>query len=260
VVAGDLLLSAALYEVGGSDAARPSVRARAEGDGWVLNGQKVCVPLADGAARILVPASTGGEGVGVFLLDPRTDGVRTERGLANNYERQFVLTLDGAKISQDDVLGDPTSGAEIVRWLVARARTAIAAMELGLCEAALRLTAEYTATRKQFGRPIGTFQAVTMRAADAFIDLECMKSTLWQAAWRLEAGLTADVEVGAAKWWACRGGNRVVHTAMHLHGGTGADVDYPVHRYLLWSRHLELQLGGAGRQLAEIGAAAAAGG
>lgn len=257
VVSGETLLSAALHELGSADAARPGVTAVAEGDAWVLSGEKVCVPLAGAAARILVPATTGDEQVGVFLVDPGSEGVRLEPSIANNYERQSVMTLDGVKVGTDDVLGDPVAGDEIVKWLVARARVAIAALELGVCEAALRMTAEYTATRKQFGRPIGTFQAVTMRAADGFIDLECMKSTLWQAGWRLEAGLPAEVEVNAAKWWACRGGNRVVHAAMHLHGGTGADIDYPVHRYFLWSRHLELLLGGAGQQLAEIGAAAA---
>jgi len=257
VVSGETLLSAALHELGGDNAAHPSVRAQASGDAWVLTGMKVCVPLADAAARILVPAAAGEGRTGVFLVDPKAQGVLLERGFANNFERQFVLTLDGVEVGPDDVLGDPQAGAEIVDWVVERARTAIAAMELGVCEAALRMTAGYTATRKQFGRPIGTFQAVTMRAADGFIDLECMRSTLWQAAWRLEEGLSAAAEVNAAKWWACRGGNRVVHTAMHLHGGTGADVDYPVHRYFLWSKHLELLLGGAGQQLAEIGAAAA---
>jgi alkylation response protein AidB-like acyl-CoA dehydrogenase len=257
VVSGETLLSAALHELGSSDAAHPGAAAQAQGDAWVLSGQKICVPLADQAARILVPAATGEGHVGVFLVDPKSPGISLERGLANNFERQYVLRLDDVRVGSHDVLGDPTAGAEIVRWLVLRARTAIAAIELGVCDAALRMTAEYTATRKQFGRPIGTFQAVTMRAADAFIDLECMKSTLWQAAWRLEEDLPADVAVNAAKWWACRGGNRVAHAAMHLHGGTGADIDYPVHRYFLWSKHLELLLGGAGQQLAEIGAAAA---
>ncbi|MBW2696241.1 MAG: acyl-CoA/acyl-ACP dehydrogenase [Deltaproteobacteria bacterium] len=258
VVSGETLLTAALHEVGSSDAANPGVTAKPEGDHWILSGQKSCVPLGDLAARILVPAATGDGQIGVFLVDPKSAGVQLEAGLANNFERQYVLALDGVKVGPDDVLGDPAAGAEIVNWLVVRARTAIAAIELGVCDAALRMTAEYTATRKQFGRPIGTFQAVTMRAADSFVDLECMKSTLWQAAWRLEEGLPAASYVNAAKWWACRGGNRVVHTAMHLHAGTGADIDYPVHRYFLWSKHLELLLGGAGRQLAEIGAAAAA--
>ena len=80
-----------------------------------------------------------------------------------------------------------------------------------------------------------------------------MRSTLLQAAWRLDDGRSAEVEVHAAKWWACRGGQRVVHTAQHIHGGIGADVDYPIHRYLLWSKQLDLTLGGAAPQLARLG-------
>jgi len=94
---------------------------------------------------------------------------------------------------------------------------------------------------------------VTLRAADAFVDVEAMRSTLWQASWRLAQGLRAAEQVAAAKWWACRGGQRVVHTAQHLHGGTGADIHYPIHRYFLWARQLELTLGGAGEQLGRLG-------
>ena len=129
----------------------------------------------------------------------------------------------------------------------------LCAIQLGVAEEALRRTAEYITQRKQFNRPIATFQGVTMRAADAYIDIECMRSTLYQAAWRLSAGLSAGPEVAAARWWACRGGQRVVHTAQHLHGGIGSDVDYPIHRFFLWSKQLELMLGGASQQLARLG-------
>jgi alkylation response protein AidB-like acyl-CoA dehydrogenase len=228
--------------------------ARARGENWSLDGEKVCVPCAAQAARILVPAAVGEGQLGIFLVDPNAAGVRLEEGIANHHERQFQLTLSGAEVPAEDVLGSAENGAEILAWMRDRAQTALAALQLGVCEAALARTAEYTADRKQFGRPIGTFQAVTMRLADAFIDLECMKSTLWQALWRLEEGLPASAEAAAAKWWACRGGSRVAHTAMHLHGGIGADIDYPIHRYLLWAQQIRLTLGGAGEQLARIGA------
>jgi alkylation response protein AidB-like acyl-CoA dehydrogenase len=255
VVAGKIMLSAALQETGPFEPSHPQTRARARGEGWVLEGEKVCVPCAPQAARILVPAATDEGRVGVFLVDPKAPGVGLEAGIANNHERQFQLTLSGAEISPEDCLGDPDSDEEIIPWVVDRAQTALAALQFGVCQAALAQTAEYTTDRKQFGRPIGTFQAVTMRIADAFIDLECMKSTLWQAAWRLEEGLPAAADSATAKWWACRGGSRVAHTAMHLHGGIGADIDYPIHRYLLWAQQIGLTLGGAGEQLARIGGA-----
>jgi alkylation response protein AidB-like acyl-CoA dehydrogenase len=254
VTTGETLLTAALDELGSSDPTRPITSTRATGSSWVIEGEKVCVPLAAIAARILVPASTPDGGVVVFLVDPASKGITLEAAVANNYERQFRVTFDRVELGPDDVLVDATKGAEVTRWLHRLTKVATAAIHLGVAEEALRRTAEYTSTRKQFGREIGTFQAVTMRCADAFIDVECMRSTLWQAVWRLEQDLPADTEVAAAKWWACRGGNRVVHAAMHLHGGIGADIDYPIHRYLLWSKQLELTAGGAGVQLAEIGA------
>jgi alkylation response protein AidB-like acyl-CoA dehydrogenase len=254
IVSGETLLSAGLQELGRFDPTRPHTRARSEGDRWILDGEKVCVPCATRAARILVPASLGEGRVGVFLVDPEAKGVRLEEAVANNHERLFQLSMSAVEVSADDVLGDPQTGAAIIQWVADRAQVALAALQLGVCQAAVEKTAEYTTDRKQFGRPIGTFQAVTMRIADAYIDLECMKSTLWQAVWRLEEGLPAGAESAATKWWACRGGSRVAHTAMHLHGGIGADIDYPIHRHLLWAQQIGLTLGGAGEQLARIGA------
>ena len=93
-----------------------------------------------------------------------------------------------------------------------------------------------------------------MRVADAYIDVEAMRATLWRAAWLLGEGIDARSEALVAKWWACRGGQRVVHSAQHLHGGIGSDVDYPLHRYFLWAKQIELSLGAAGVSLARLGA------
>jgi alkylation response protein AidB-like acyl-CoA dehydrogenase len=117
----------------------------------------------------------------------------------------------------------------------------------------MRLTAEYTKTRRQFDRPIATFQAVAHRAADAYIDTEAISLTAWQAAWRLDEGLLATAEIAIAKFWAAEAGQRVVHTAQHLHGGIGVDKDYPLHRLFLLAKQLELTLGGATAQLLLIG-------
>ncbi len=253
VAAGEIVLSAALEEVGSEDPARPALKARAAGDRWILEGEKVCVPAARLAQRVLVPADTGDGGLGVFLVEPGAGGVELAAASTTNWERTFRMRFSSVEVGPQDMLGTPASGREVIEWLELRAQVALCAMQLGVAEAALRATAEYTSTRKQFGRPIATFQGVALRAADAFIDIEAMRSTLWQATWRLEAGRPAAEEVAAAKWWACRGGQRVVHTAQHLHGGTGSDIDYPVHRHFLWARQLELTLGGASHQLARLG-------
>ena len=116
------------------------------------------------------------------------------------------------------------------------------------------MTAEYTKTREQFDRPIATFQAVGQRAADAYIDTEAIAAHgAGRRSWRLVRGPAGGDEVAIAKFWAAEGGQRVVHAAQHLHGGIGVDRDYPLHRYFLWAKQLELTLGGATRSCLTIG-------
>jgi len=248
------VVTAALEEAGGADPARPRARAVKDGSRWRLEGEKVCVPAAHLAHCILVPARTDDSAIGVFLVEPEAPGVALERQITTNREPHGRLTLDGAAVSADAVLGKPGDGAGIVEWITDRALVGLCAIQVGVAEEALRRTADYAGQRKQFDRPIATFQAVAMRAADAYIDVECMRSALDQAAWQVSAGLPAGREIAAAKWWACRGGERVVHTAQHIHAGIGSDIDYPIHRFFLWSKQIELTLGGASHHLARLGA------
>ena len=253
VVAGDLVLTAALVEVG-SEPTQPVTTARRHGAGWRLDGVKVCVPAAHVAGRVLVPAATGEDTVGLFLVDPTADGVRAEDQQTTSYQPEQRLELDGVVVPAEDVLGDPEDGGPVLDWLLERATTAYCAVMVGVCEESLRLTAEYIKTREQFGRVIASFQAVGQRAADAYIDTEAIRLSAIQAAWRLASGLPAAEEVAVAKFWAADGGQRVVHAAQHLHGGMGVDRDYPLHRYFLWAKQLELTLGGATTQLRHLGA------
>ena len=134
----------------------------------------------------------------------------------------------------------------------------LCATQAGVIERALELTAEYARNRVQFGRPIGSFQAVTQRLADAYIDVEAVRLTMWQAAWLLsESDAEAGTAVATAKFWAADAGHRVAHTAVHVHGGLGIDMSYPVHRYFTAAKHHEFALGGATAQLRRIGAALA---
>jgi 3-oxocholest-4-en-26-oyl-CoA dehydrogenase beta subunit len=252
VVRGDVLLTAALSEAGANDPLRPRTTATRDGAGWRLDGSKPSVPGGHIADRVLVPASTGDRELGVFLVDPAGPGV--ERTVAVTTDRSKVahLTFAGAPAEQ---LGE--DGRRATAWMLDRALVGLCAMQVGVAEGALRMAAEYTSERQQFGRPLSTFQGVALKAADAYIDTEAMRVTLWQAAWRLTAGLDASQEVMVAKWWAAEGGQRVVHITQHLHGGMGADIDYPVHRYFLWGKQIEDTLGGASAQLARLGRALA---
>jgi hypothetical protein len=187
-------------------------------------------------------------------VDPRARGVTLTASVTSTGEPLFDVTLSGVRVSEDARLGGAgADGAAILGWLAPRALTAVAALQAGVSDSALRLTAGYVKERVQFGVPIGSFQAVQHREADGFIDLEAMRWTLWQAAWRIDAGLPAARAAAVAKFWAAEGGSRIANASLHLHGGLGSDVDYPIHRHFLWSKALELMGGGAGATLAALG-------
>jgi alkylation response protein AidB-like acyl-CoA dehydrogenase len=145
-------------------------------------------------------------------------------------------------------------GADVLSWLVNRETLGLAALQLGVLERALELTADYARTREQFGRPIGSFQAVGQRLADAYIDVEALRLVTLEAAWRLSVGLPCAAELATAKFWAADAGHRVAHTAVHVHGGMGIDTDGPLHRYFLAAKRNEFALGSATAQLRRLGA------
>jgi alkylation response protein AidB-like acyl-CoA dehydrogenase len=127
------------------------------------------------------------------------------------------------------------------------------AFQLGVVERALELTAQYAREREQFDRPIGSFQAVSSRLADGYIDVKALRLTVTQAAWRLSEDLPAELDVNTAAFWAAEAGHRVAHTTVHVHGGVGIDTDHPVHRYFLAAKETEFAVGGATGQLLRIG-------
>jgi acyl-CoA dehydrogenase len=261
---GEVILTAALAEEDGDDPRAPSASAeRVNGEGeagaaWTLSGVKTTVFAAPLAGLILVPAATP-PGVTVFLVDPADMGVTVQRQQVTGGSAGRVV-LDGVRLAGDRVLGSPAAGHEITGWLAARATVGLCAVQFGVAARALELTSAYAQSRVQFGKPIGSFQAVRQRLADAYIDTEAIGLTMWQAAWLLDEGLPCDSEVATAKFWAADAGHRVAHTAVHVHGGVGIDVDYPLHRYFVAAKHNEFALGGATAQLHRIGAALASSG
>src|SRR5262249_6989508 len=147
------------------------------GDGWKLTGEKVCVPHAQSSAGILVPARVGDD-IGIFLVWPNAEGLTLERQETMNHEPQYVLKLDGVEVSDNARVGEISQGRDILRWTLERTLTGLCAIAAGACQEALRITAEYTTTRKQFDRAIGTFQAVGQRMADSYIDTEAITLTM----------------------------------------------------------------------------------
>jgi 3-oxocholest-4-en-26-oyl-CoA dehydrogenase beta subunit len=152
-----------------------------------------------------------------------------------------------------DTPGERLAGADGRDQLLRYATAAYCTTMVGVAAGALDLTAAYVKERRQFDRAIATFQAVSQRAGDAYIDTEAVRLTAWHAAWRVGQGLEADAELAVAAYWAAEAGQRVVHAATHLHGGVGVDRSYPLHALFLSAKQLELTLGGAGPNLARLG-------
>ena len=260
VATGDAILTAAYAERGANVSHRSSVRATqaADGAGWVLDGAKIAVPVLHVADAVLVPAQHDDGRLTVFVVDAHAPGLTRVDAITTTRERHATVTFAGVRVTDADVLGAVGDGAAVAAWAIERASVVIAAIALGACEEALTMAAAYTSQRLQFGRPLSTNQGVAIRAADAYIDIDAMRVTMWQAAWRIDEGLDAAMQVEVAKYWSAEGGQRVVHATQHLHGGMGADVDYPVHRYFLWVKQLENLFGGGSQQLARLGARIAA--
>lgn len=253
MAAGDAILTAALSEPGSENPTSPRTEARREGGAWLLEGVKQRVPAAALAQRVLIPARTN-EGVGMFLIDPKAPGVGLTSQRLINREPVYELTLSGVQVPEEDLLGgDVAASGRVVGWLRDCALVGICAVQLGVSSRALEITTDYAKEREQFNAPIGSFPAVQQRAADCFVDLEAMHATLWHAAWKLHKGEEAPREAMVAKFWAAEAGARIASAAQHLHGGIGVDFDYPIHRYFIWSKSLELALGGASPQLARLG-------
>ena len=250
---GSVVLTAALSEPDGDDPRAPSARAERADGRWVLSGVKTAVDAAPEADLFLVPCTTP-DGVLVFLVAPPDAGVRVEPQRLTDSAPAGQVVLEGCVLDDERVLAGNGQGAEVADWLVARATVGLCATQAGVIERALELTAEYAKNRVAFGRPIGSFQAVTQRLANAYLDVEAVRLTMWQAAWLLSSGDSgADAAVATAKFWAAEAGHRVAHTAVHVHGGIGIDVTYPVHRFFVAAKRHEFALGGATAQLVRIG-------
>jgi alkylation response protein AidB-like acyl-CoA dehydrogenase len=247
VASGDVILTTAFGEPG-------DVSARQDGEGWVLDGEKGFVPYGAEADVVVVPAVNDGTVV-LALVRKGNPAVSVTELQTTNREPQALLSFSGARIESRDVVTD--AGA-IVEELKRHHTAALAMVAAGICEAALAMTAKHTIEREQFGKPIATFQAVGQRAADAYIDTEMVRLTALQAAWRLSEGWPADEEIAVAKFWAGDGGMRALHACQHLHGGLGVDTEYPLHRYFIWCKQIEHELGTPTRQLLDLGAHLAA--
>lgn len=260
IAEGSLIVAAALYEPGARPA-EPEVVAAADGDGYRIEGVKPLVADGLDAGLVLVPARLDDGSCAVFLVPSDSPGLSATRVEVTSGRPQARLDFSGVLVGADARLGGASpvaSGADVVDWIELRAGCAMCMMMAGAARSSIELAAQYTKQRRQFDRPIATFQAVSNRAGDSYVDTSAITLTAWQAAWRIDQGLPASDAVSIARWWAAEAGFRVVHAAVHVHGGVGVDRDYPLHRFFVLARQLELTLGNGEEHLAALGRAIAA--
>lgn len=221
---------------------------RHQGDGYAVTGTKLMVPYPHVAGYLIVVARTSGEagnenGLTLFMAAGNAPGIGLIAAKTISSDRQYQVEFSGVPVPAGDLLGKADQAWAAVRSVLEKALALQCAEAVGGAQHELEVTAEYTKNRVQFGRPIGTFQAVQHRLADMFIDVQAARWTTYQAVWRLSEGLPASREVSIAKGITGRAVQRVAFSAQQLHGGIGVDLDYDLHFYYRRAKAFELKLG-----------------
>jgi 3-oxocholest-4-en-26-oyl-CoA dehydrogenase beta subunit len=249
---GGTIITAALEEYNNDDPANPACTAQKMDGGYSFSGTKICVSHAQSAARILLSARAGDELV-VALVDPQASGVTLNAQIVVTGETRHELVMDKVQVPTADIIVAGREASDAMEWALQATRTALAVMAVGVCDKMMRITGQYTSEREQFGRAIATFQAVSHRVADCFIDVECLRLVAQQAASLIDQGRPAAEAVLMAKIWCGNVTHRVSQASQHCHGGTGVDRDYPLYRYCELARQIELSTGSSAQLMGELG-------
>ncbi len=212
------------------------------GDGFVLTGEKRFVADACQANVFLVAARTGSgdgdDGLILALVESDATGVKTDSlVMIDRTKRAGTVSLDGVRVAQDAILGAPGSASGALARLLDRGAIAVTAEIIGASEAALDLTVQYAKDRVQFGSPIGRYQGVKHPLAEAYVDIESMKSLLYYSAWALDASPDeVPFSVAKAKGFASEAFVRIGVTGIQLHGAVGYTEEYDIQLYLKRSK------------------------
>ncbi|MBW1680748.1 MAG: acyl-CoA/acyl-ACP dehydrogenase [Deltaproteobacteria bacterium] len=235
VARGKQILTLAVLESDcGYDSSVVRTTAVREGDGWVLDGTKLFVPDALAADRILCVARTGGdpgEGLSLFLVDSRDEGVSVTPLKTISGERQCEVVLRKVRLGPERLAGPEGLAWPMVRSALDRAAVARAAETVGAMRATLDLTLAYAKERVQFGRPIGSFQAIQHYLADMWLDILGTRNLVLRAAWKISTGRPARNEVGMAKVRAGQLGRKVTTVGHRIFGAIGFTMEHDLHLY-----------------------------
>lgn len=243
---GELIAAMAWHEPSAtSQPAGIETAATQQGDNYVLHGTKLCVPYAHVADWLLIVArsasgATPADGLTLFLVDAKSPGiVITKLGTIAD-DHQCEVVLNDVRVPSSQVLGEPGEGWAIVERVSQYGAVAKCAEMVGIAHQAFELSVNYAKTRVQFGRPIGSFQAIKHKLANMVIDVDGSRYVTYQAAWLLTEGLPADREIAVAKSWTNEACRRVVKDAQQVHGGIGYTKEYDLQLYTRRAKAAEI--------------------
>ena len=260
IASGEALLSFAHIERQARyDLADVATTAKKDGAGYVLNGEKSLAVHGDCADKLIVSARASGDqrsknGIGLFLVDARQDGVSRRGYPTMDGLRAAEVTLQNVKIGADAVIGEPGNAYPLIERVVDSGIAALAAEAVGAMSAMHEITVDYLKQRKQFGVPIGNFQVLQHRAGDMLIALEQARSMAMLATMMSEEENAAERRkaIAAAKVQIGRSGKIVGQGAIQLHGGIGMTMEYKVGHYFKRVTMIDTMFGDADYHLAAL--------
>lgn len=238
VVTGQKKLAFALTEPGaGSDAGSVAATAKKEGDYYVLNGRKCFITMAPLSDYAVVFAKTdvtkGNRGLSAFVLDMHGEGVscgKPENKMGVIGCATSDIIMDNAIVPQEDRLGEEGDGFKIAMQTLNTGRLGVAAQSIGVASGCMEEAVKYARERKQFGRPIGSFQAISFMIADMATKLEAAKQLVYKAAYMMDTRQDATLNASMAKYFASEVCNEIAQKAVQIHGGYGFIKDYKIER------------------------------
>jgi alkylation response protein AidB-like acyl-CoA dehydrogenase len=252
IAAGDLIMTLALTEPSARwDADGVAMPAKAEGDSFVLSGTKLFVPDAHVSDYMLVAARTKEsenpeDGITLFLVDSKSAGIELTALKTIAADKQCEVTFNEVRVPKANVLGEVDKGWPIIRGVKTKAAVAACAYMVGLSQMDFDITLDYAKQRIQFGRPIGSFQAIQHKFADMIIDVDGSRFITYKAAWALQENEPeAEMLVSMAKAWCNEAARRVVAQGQQIHGGIGFTKDYKIELYFRRQKWMELMWGDA---------------
>jgi alkylation response protein AidB-like acyl-CoA dehydrogenase len=246
IASGEIIFTLALTEASASyDADAIETKAIADKDGYVLNGTKLFVPDAHIADYMLVVARTDKKGLTIFIVDGKSPGISSTvlKTIAN--DKLCEVVFDRVKVPRENILGELNQGWKEVQKIIQRAAVAKCCEMVGCIQQALDMTVSYAKERKQYDRPIGSFQVIQHYCADMATDVDGTRLSTYQAAWMLSEGLPCTKEIAIAKAWAGEACQRVMALAHQIHGAIGVTIDHDLQYYTRRAKAAEVSFGDA---------------